>query len=538
LSLPDPHRISLVDLLMEYEGIRLFVERAITARADFALTDRNASFVAEICRQLDGIPLAIELAAAKIKVLSVEQIAARLNDMFQLLTGGSRAALPRHQTLQAALDWSYELLTTKERLLFCRLAVFSGGWTLEAMEAVCSTADFEGNEVIDLLSSLVDKSLVIREEMPDGGVRIRMLETIRQYAHKALSGSGQTETFQKRHLDYFVNMVETVNPHLGFFLPDPQIASWANILELEQDNLWTAFKFCWTDPSHKEPGLRMAAMLHWFWFVRGYFTEGRNLLDQLLAGSGEVSLPVQAQAFLSAGFLACWQGDFSSARTSLEKSLKAFEEMEEPAGIAFSLHGLGFAANGLGDHAQAGALFGRCQELARKTGDKWLLSFALHFISIGNSFQGNYELAVSQFEECIKLIKGGTGNLPGVAFSLFHLGRIARIQDDHKSAHSHHSEGIRLFWQMGDRRGIGYSLSGFACLALAEKKTARAARLIGAVDSIREDLGSLLETILQIEFEQTRIAVQKTMGREKYGAAWSEGRALPLDQAFRLAISR
>lgn len=538
LSLPDPHRISLVDLLMEYEGIRLFVERAITARADFALTDRNASFVAEICRQLDGIPLAIELAAAKIKVLSVEQIAARLSDMFQLLTGGSRAALPRHQTLQAALDWSYDLLTTKERLLFCRLAVFSGGWTLEAMEAVCSTSDFEGDEVVDLLSSLVDKSLIIREEMPDGGSRYRMLETIRQYTHDALSRTGEMETFQERHLDYFVNLAEAANPHLGFFLPDPQIASWANILEPEQDNLWTAFKFCRMDPSHKEPGLRMAAMLHWFWFVRGYFTEGRNLLDQLLAESGEVSLPVQAQAFLSAGFLACWQGDFSAARTSLKKSLKAFEEMEEPAGIAFSLHGLGFAANGLGDHAQAGALFGRCQELARKIGDKWLLSFALHFIAIGSSFQGNYQLAVSQFEECIKLIRGGAGNLPGVAFSLFHLGRIARLQGDHKSAHIHYSEGIGLFWQMGDRRGIGYSLSGFACLALAEEETVRAARLIGAVDSIREDLGILLETILQFEFEQTRIAVQQAMGREKYDSAWADGHALPLELAVQFAIGR
>ena len=223
---------------------------------------------------------------------------------------------------------------------------------------------------------------------------------------------------------------------------------------------------------------------------------------------------MSAQVWLSAGFLGCWQGDFASARTSLERGLELYEETNEKSGIAFSLHGLGFAANGLGEHAQAGPLFTRGLEIAREIDDKWLISFTLHFIAIGTSFQGNYELAHVQFEECIQLIKGGNGNAQGIAFSLFHLGRIARLQGDYTLANTNHVEGIQMFWQMGDRRGIGYSLAGFACLAFAQEEIERAARLFGAVDSIREELGTLLEVILESEYEHAKISAQELLGDE------------------------
>lgn len=536
LSLPDPERISLVDLLMDFEGIRLFVERANAVRPDFALTEGNASFVAQICHRLDGIPLAIELAAARVKVLMPEQIAVRLNDRFRLLTSGSRTALPRHQTLGAAIDWSYTLLVEQERTLFRRLGLFSGGWTLEASEAICSNGDIEAHEFLDLLTNLVDKSLVIREGKQNGESRYRMLETIRQYAYEALIKSGEDSEFQERHLDYYVKLVESAKPHLGFFLPDMEIISWLRTLEPEQGNLRAVLKFSQSSSSFSKAGLRMAGMLHWFWFVRGQFTEGREWLEQLLAMIDERSIPVRAQALLSTGFLACWQGEFASARTSLEQSLKLFKEMDERSGVAFSLHGLGFAANGLGDHAQAGSFFGRCLEIARKIDDIWLLSFALHFIAIGTSFQGHYERARSQFEECIKLIKEGAGNMQGVAYSLFHLGRIARLEGDYTLARAHHIEGIQLCWQMGDRRGLGYSLSGFAGLALAQEEMERAACLFGAVDSVRENLGSLLEAILQTEYEQAKAATQEIIGREAYNAAWSNGYEMTLEQAIQFAL--
>ena len=536
LSLPDPGQLSLIDLLLGYEGIRLFVERASGVRSAFVLTEQNASFVAQICHRLDGIPLAIELAAARIKVLTPEQIVERLQDRFQLLTGGSRTALTRHQTLQAVIDWSYDLLTEREQALFRRLGVFSGGWKLEAAEVVCSGENLAAREILDVLSNLVDKSLVIIEGEQDGESRYKMLETIRQYARKMLLKAGEESEYKERHLDYYVKLVESAKPYLGFFLPDMEIIKWVKVFDPEQSNLRRALKWSLTDSNLVEAGLSMAGMLHWFWFVRSQFTEGRDWLKQFSDRSDAIAKSVRAQAFLSAGFLACWQGDFASANASLEQSLKLFEELDEKSGVAFSLHGLGFAANGLGDHAQAGSMFGKCLAVAREIDDKWLISFALHFMAIGSSFQGNYELAREQFEECIMLIKEGSGNMQGIAYSSFHLGRMDRLQGDYASAHKNLAEGIGLFWQMSDRRGLGYALSGFACLALAQEEIERAAYLFGAVDSIREEVGSLLEEILQAEYEQAKATTQEILGNEKFDAAWSDGNEMALEQAVRFVL--
>jgi non-specific serine/threonine protein kinase len=281
----------------------------------------------------------------------------------------------------------------------------------------------------------------------------------------------------------------------------------------------------------------MAGNLHWFWLARGQLSEGREWLERALAESVNVPMPVLSQALLSAGFLGCWQGDFKSARASLEKSLKLYEQMGEKAGIAFTLHGLGFAANGLGEHGLAGTLFEKSLKIAREINDKWLISFTLHFTAIGTSFRSDYELARSQFMECIGLIKDGYGNLPGIAFSLFHLGRIARLQGDYVTAHAHHAEGIQMFLQIGDRRGLGYSLSGFACLAFAQEEINQAARLFGAVDSIREELGSLLEAVLQSEYEQAKNATQELLGEEGFRTEWSNGYGMSIEEAVQFALT-
>jgi tetratricopeptide (TPR) repeat protein len=201
------------------------------------------------------------------------------------------------------------------------------------------------------------------------------------------------------------------------------------------------------------------------------------------------------------------------------------------------LHGLGFAANGLGEHAEAGQCFERCLQIAREIDDKWLISIALHFIAVGTSFQGNYELARTQFEECIKLMQEGHGTAQGIAFSEFHLGRIARIYCDFQSSFSHHKTGLELFMRMGDLRGIGYSLFGFACLAQAEENPQRATNLFGAMDSIRENLGTLLEAVLQIEYEQTRSVVQEILGEELFNVMWNEGYGMAVEQVVHLALS-
>ncbi len=538
LSLPDSQKITLIDLLLGYEGIRLFVERARSADSNFTLTEQNASFVTRICSRLDGIPLAIELAAARTKLLTPEQIAARLDDRFHLLTNGSRIAPPRHQTLQAVMDWSYELLNEKEQRLFRSLAVFSGSWDLDATETICSAnGHLEKNEILDLLSNLVDKSLVIREGDQKGRTRYRMLETIRQYALEELFRSGESHEAQKRHLSHYLKVVETIESHLGFFLADGEMLAWLGVLIPEHDNLRAAIAFCEENPSQAEAGLKMAGDLHWYFLINNRLSEGREWISKLRAREATVSPPVQAQACLTSGFLACWQGDFASARPELEASLKLFEEMNNGAGVAFSLHGLGFAANGLGEHVTASQCFSRCLQIATEIDDKWLASIALHFIAIGTSFQGNYELARFQFEESINLMKEGHGNAQGIAFSEFHLGRIARIQCDFASAGRHHTAGLELFARMGDRRGIGYSLFGFACLAYTQEDPQRAATLLGAVDAIRDDLGVLLETVLQIEYEQTYSAVRELLGEESFRIARTNGHEMPLEHTIQFALN-
>jgi non-specific serine/threonine protein kinase len=363
------------------------------------------------------------------------------------------------------------------------------------------------------------------------------LETLREYSYEKLLHSDGDSRIREGHLQYYMELVESINPHLGFFLPDRDTLSWMKILGAEQDNLRAGLNLSQADSALSEAGLRMAGNLHWFWLAQGQLSEGREWLERVLANRDNVQESVLARALLTAGFLSCWQGDFGPARASLEKSLELFEQMGEKAGIAFSLHGLGFAANGLGEHGLAGTLFEKSLKIAREINDKWLISFTLHFTAIGTSFRSDYELARSQFEECIGLIKDGFGNLPGIAFSLFHLGRIARIHGDYTSAHAHLAEGIQMFLQIGDRRGLGYSLSGFACLAFAQEEIIQAARLFGAVDAIREELGSLLEAILQAEYEQAKNATQELLGDEDFRAEWSNGYGMSIDAAVQFALT-
>ena len=536
LPVPEAEGSSPVDELMGYESIRLFVERAKAVSPGFALRDEDASFAAQICRRLDGIPLAIELAAARVKVLTPGGIAARLDDRFRLLTGGGRTAIPRHQTLRAAIDWSYDLLDGEEQACFRGLGVFSGGWTLEAAEAVCSDG-IEAHKILDLLTNLVDKSMVIAERGPDGGSRFRMLETIREYSREKLHRSAEKGGIQKRHFEYFLGLAGSANPHLGFFLSDSEMGLWLGNLAPEIDNLRAALNFSLAESTHSASGLHMASNLHWFWLGRGHLAEGREWLARLLEVNRAAPNPLLAQAHLTAGFLGCWQGVFEAARADLEHSLELFEEMDDRAGVAFSLHGLGFAAYGLGDHALAGSLFDRSLEITREIEDQWLIAFTLHFTAIGTSFQGEHELARLQFEECIDLFEKGIGNAQGKAFSLFHLGRIARLQGDHALAQAHHAEGLRMFRGMGDRRGLGYSLSGFACLALAQEEIERAASLFGVVDSIREELGSLLEAILQGEYEHAKDVTRKLLGEEDFNAAWLGGYGMSLEDAVQFALA-
>ena len=539
LSVPGPGHPSAPDQLLRYEAVRLFANRAAARRPNFTLTEENGRPVAKICRQLDGLPLAIELAAARVNALTVGQIAARLDDAFQLLTAGSRTALPRHQTLRAAIDWSHDLLPEAERTLFRRLSAFAGGWSLSAAEAICPGSGIEEHEVFDLLSRLVDKSLV---EMQPGSeeARYRMLQTIRQYSSELLLESDESARVRTRHLEYFARLVEAPNPHLGFWLPDRDKDVWLHRLEAEYDNLRTAVRWIFEarngTQDYGESGLRLAVKLHWFWFARARFSEGRAWLTRLLEASHDASTRTRALALATAGYLACWQGEFASGRPPLEEALTLFRQLKEGWGIAYALHGLGVVAMSEGDISLGHSRFKQALDEAREADDKWLTAFSLHFLAIALSYRGQHAQALSFLEESDAIREELGGNKQGRAFSLYHRARIARHLGDLPAARSRHAEGMLLFQQTGDRRGIGYSLAGFAILAAAQGNVQRAARLSGAVASLEDVLGSFLDAPIQSKYDQELASVRAELDEEAFAAASAKGRSMTMEQAIAYAL--
>lgn len=411
----DPH------FLMEYEAVRLFVDRALRVNSTFRLNNRNAAAVLQICHHLDGIPLAIEMAAARLRSLSMGEINTRLADRFRLLTSGNRGALPRHQTLRAAVDWSYDLLTEQERTLLCRLSVFAGGWTGEAAESVLGETD-EDADVFDLLASLVDKSLVLRQEESDGSLRYRMLETIREYGRERLEAHDEQHEIRQRHRDYFLNQAETNKPKLA----GPERLQWLSVLDVEHDNMRQALAFCREDPESGEQGLRFIVGLWGFWRIRGYMTEGRNHCKALLAhpGAQSPSLP-RAGATNGAGVLAFGQSDYLAAHALYEESLKIARALGERQAIGIALSNQGNVAASQGDYVFARALYEESLAIDRELDDKQGLANVLNNLGNVAHEQGNYEEAQKCHEESLAL-KRELGERAGVASSLNNLASTLR----------------------------------------------------------------------------------------------------------------
>ncbi len=384
LSLPPPRQVQTPQSLSQYEAVRLFLDRAQAVQPAFVVTDANAPAVAEVCSRLDGIPLAIELAAARVRSLPVEQILARLDQRFRLLTGGSWTVLPRQQTLRALIDWSYDLLTDQEKTLLLQLSAFAGGWTLSAAEGVCSGDTMEGEtieewEVLDLLTALTDKSLVVYEDGGDGTGRSRLLETIRQYAGERLAERGEAEAMRERSASWFLAFTEEAVGRMT----GPEQAFWLERLETEHDNLRASQSWFERQPEGAQSGLRLAGSLYLFWAMRGHLSEGRRWLDRALSrttrGSAEPrsasgkATPekealAQGTALKGAGSLARMQGDYASAWVLLEESLSILRQFGDQSGIASTLGNLGLVAYDQGDYAGARALFEESLSIARRLG--------------------------------------------------------------------------------------------------------------------------------------------------------------------------
>jgi tetratricopeptide (TPR) repeat protein len=448
---------------------------------DFALTVQNARAVAQVCVRLDGIPLAIELAAARVGSLVVEAIAARLDDRFRLLTGGARDTLPRQRTLRATLDWSYDLLSEAEQLLLVRLSVFAGGWRLVAAEAVCAGAGVEAWEVLDLLDGLVNKSLVQVTEA-GGEVRCGLLETVRQYGQARLAASGEEQDLYRRHAAYFLALAEAAEPQLV----GPEQGTWLARLEAEHDNLRAALSWA-GERSASDLGLRLVGALLRFWETRGFISEGRRWLEGALAGGGG-SPAARVRALNGAGAMAYHQSEYSRAAALHEEALALRRALGDRLGIADSLNNLGRAAYSQGEYGRAVALYEEALALRRELDDRLGIAGSLSNLGYLVGKQGEYARSAALLEEALALYRE-LGDQRAVARSLQYLGRAAYRLGEYGRAEALYEQSLALRRDLGDRVGIAYSLHNLGLVAYQQSEYERAAALLTEALALDRELG-------------------------------------------------
>ncbi len=538
LSMPDPEHPPAFEDLTNYEAVRLFVERAKAVASGFDLTEKNAPTVARLCQRVEGIPLAIELAAARVRALSVEQIDARLEDSLTLLAGRDRTAPARQRTLRGALDWSFGLLSELERPLFGRMSVFAGGWTLEAAEVVGDGDGIEEDEILDLLTRLVDKSLVAAEAGMEGGVRYRMLEPLRQYGLERLKESGEAERVHGRHARHFLALAEEAESELR------EQEAWLERLEREHANFRAALSWALgpEDPRSEERvevGLRLATALAQarFWNAYGP-SEGRRWLERVLARSGASRTSVHAKALNQAGWLAIFQGDYEQAVALLEEGMALFKGLEDKTGVATSLAHLGQLSLHGGDRERTKTLNREAEALRWGLADRQAIGFLLIFMAMAALDEGDHERAVALIEESMALNRE-LGDLRGTAMCLTLLGVIALERGDAERAAALYEEDMLILRGLRDKTGTAYGLRGVAGAAALRGEPARAAKLWGAEEALRESIGQPLShhDRHHPDYENLVAITRSQLAEEAWETAWSEGRAMTPEEATEYALS-
>jgi predicted ATPase/DNA-binding XRE family transcriptional regulator len=518
--------------IAQHAAVRLFLERAKTADPGFALNDVNASAIARICRRIDGLPLAIELAAARTGMLSIEQLEERLLPHFNLLRGGD-STLPRHQTLRATIEWSYDLLTPAEKLLFRRLSVFSGGWDLEACEHVCGDA---GGNVLDSLTELTNKSLVLIERRPGLPPRFRLLETIYEYACEQLTISAEQGEMEARHFAYFAELVA----HARTF--GPEKPRWLDRLEAEIDNLRACFRRTLEmaseagkpSPGMLEKATEMAGTLVEYFYFRGHTAELLDWLRKLLAFDAPPSAG-QALGFHRAGFLTRALGDFDGALDLLRNAFEIAQQVDDIETQARALMDSGTALRELGRREEAITSYARSLGLFERIGnDRGVME--VHYL-LGETYQHEETLENSQaaWERGLDLARE-RGDETFISWGLEGLAGVAFLQGRHARAENLHRQSLELKWKMLDKGGIAYSLEGLAQAAASRAQPERAAILWGAGYELREFTHLPRVPSLQHIFASLIPLVQDQLGEQGFSAAFQHGRSLPLAQAVRIAL--
>jgi len=566
MALPPSTRAT--DEIGQFEAIQLFVERARAIVSDFALTADNARVIAGICRRLDGNPLAIELASARVNVLTVEQIAARLDRRFELLLAAPHVTYSHHRTLRAAIDWSYDLLSSPEQVMLQRLAVFAAGCSLTTAEAICTGDDIEGERVLDLLSSLVNRSLVVADTLQRGEARYALLETIREYAQEKLSASGEWSLLHDRHLQCFLQLTEDTVPKLrGRY---QQL--WLDWLEGEYDNIRTAL--AWSLESHRiEAGLRIAVAIYQFWTVRDYVHEGLDWLERLLArADGRVSMVVRVKALAYAAMLAGFRGndsklmrygreagvvaeaagdadkdalawalaaqaygtraagDYRTAFTLNLREIHLYRELGDSYRLGLSLSTASFAAMSLGEYDAARAMLDESIPLLRGVGDPYRIAMALNFAGDLARCEQHYTHARREYEESVALLRE-LDALRDLASALHNLGHTCLHLGDVQRAHSLFIESMAIQQALQNRPGIAECLIGFAALAITGDRPAAGARLLAAVVAIGGQRIASAWAATRMEYEHYLARARAGLTEAAFQAEQATGRVLSLEQA-------
>ncbi len=569
LALPDLKSIPAPEVLSRLPAVALFVERAQAVKHEFALTRENAPVVAAICARLDGLPLAIELAAARIKLLSPSAMLARLESRLNLLTGGARDLPTRQQTLRSTVDWSYGLLNASEQTLFRRLSVFTGGCTLEGVEAVCDTKGDLGLDILDGMASMVDKSLAQQVEQVDAETRFLILSTIREYALERLAESDDEAATRRAHAAYYLVLAEEGAEDV---VAHPE---WLDRFEMEHDNFRLALDYL-IKTGDAEWGLRLGAALFRFWETREYLTEGRDAIVRLLALPGTAARPkLGARLLFAAAVLAGEQGDYASARQLFEDSLETCLELNDSRGVAVALNALAVNARDRGELAEASSLFERCVAIWKDLGDSADIARALSNLANVAKLQGEYARASSLYDECLTMFrKAGDG--AGVAWTLNYQGDVAREKADLAAARTFceqslaafrqlrdgwgiasalsdlaslsfdqgndsearrlYGASIQMFKELGHKRGIARALECLAASAAAQSNAEQSLHLAGAAAALRQRLGAPLTPTEQPRLEKALEFARRTLGSAAGLTAWMEGWEMPIEQAIHEAL--
>ena len=566
LTLPDAALTATS--LAESEAVQLFVERAHGRLPDFALTEENAAAVATICQRLDGMPLALELAAARVAVLPVGQLAARLDDALRVLTVGGRNAPPRQQALRATLDWSHALLTTEEQATLRRLAVFAAGWELEAAEAVCGAGEVARADVLELLGQLVEKSLVAMAE-EGGAARYSMLEVVRQYASERLAASGEAGDTRRRHVAYFLALAEGADAALI----GPEQMARVERLEREHDNLRAALQWA-VEQEEAETALRLVGALWPFWEARGYLREGRRWLVAALGMTDGGAPALRGKALRGAGLLATWQGDYPAARALHAESLTLYRALGDRDSIAHALENLGMVAHEQGEYAEASALHAESLAIRRELGNQRNIASSLNNLGLVKRGQGDYAAARALHEESLTIHRALRDH-QGIGNELSNLGMMAYLQGDDAAARALHEESLAIRRTLGDRRGIAISLGnlglvayrqgeftaartlhqeslairralgdasipesleGLAAVAGALGDAPRAARLLGAASALRTLRAAPLPPDERADQERWIAHARAGLAPDVWDAAWAVGAATPIEEIIAEAL--